>query len=379
MQEPAATPTAHPSTARTERLPEPSGGGLGGYLGTPRGQIVLAVVFWVIAGATAAAALLLLRQADFATPTRRIIAHYAAFGVSTLFILLSIVMLLVGAVRWAILGPHAPAGEHLGTAELRRDLALISDRLLLSETAKKVAFRREDVSLLHRTIRQDIAEHDFNAAMVLVEALGSFYGQLPEAEAFREEIRKMRAADQEAQVEAGVLEMDRILARHDFTGARREADRLTRLYPDAQGADGLHEWVDRAKAQYKLDLEADFIEAKDRGEIDKALDLMTRLDKMLTPAEAEPFREAAREVFAKKRDNLGLQFKLAVHDKEWNTAVEVGEEIMGKFPNSRMADEVRELIGVLRGNAAGGNAAAPTPQTPAGDAPAAPSPPPAQG
>ena len=352
MQDSAAPSSAHPSLARDDALPEPEGG----FWGTPRGQVLLSVVLWIFAGATAGAAAGLMREVTFATPTERVLAEYAAFSIPTIFVLLSIVMLLVGTVRWAIFGAKAPAGEHLGTAQLRHDLTIISDRLLLSETAKKVAFRREDVALLHRTIRQDIAEHDFNAAMVLVEALGSFYGQLPEAEAFREEIRKLRAADQEAQLETGVLEMDRILARHDFAAARREADRLMRLYPDANGSDGLHEWVDRAKSQYKTDLEAEFMEAKDRGEVDKALDLMARLDKMLTPAEAEPFHEAAREVFAKKRDNLGLQFKLAVHDKEWKTAVEVGEEIMAKFPNSRMADEVRELIGVMRSNAAGGNA-----------------------
>ncbi len=351
MHDHAAITTATPPDH--EAPPQPHGG----VLGTPRGQIALALFFWILAGATAAAAVIVLRQTEFIDDNQRIVSHYAAYGVSTLFILLSIVMLLIGAIRWALLGPTAPAGIHLGISEMRRDLAQISDRLLLSETAKKVAYRREDVDLLHRTIRQDIAEHDFNAAMVLVENLGSFYGQLPEAEAFRDEIRKLRAADQEAKVEAGILEMDRILSRQDFAGARREANRLIRLYPDANGVEGLNEWVDRAKAQYKADLQTEFLEAKDRGEIDKAVNLMTRLDKLLTPAEAEPFHEAAREVFAKKRDNLGLQFKLAVHDKEWKAAVVAGEEIMGKFPNSRMADEVRELIGVLRNNAAGGQRA----------------------
>ena len=349
MKDPAAASTDSGASAPPPATPEPRGG----FFGTPRGQVALALFFWILAGATAAGVLLLLRQTEFETPTQAILARYAGFGVSTFFILLSIVMLLVGSVRWALLGPKALAGEYLGIAEMRRDLSLVNERLLLSETAKKVAFRREDVTLLHRTIRQDIAEHDYNAAMVLVEALGSFYGQLPEAEAFRGEIRKLRAADQEAEVEKGVLEMDRILSRHDFASARREAERLIRLHPDAHGTDGLHEWVDRAKAQYKIDLEAEFMAAKDRGEVDKALDLMTRLDKMLTPAEAEPFREAAREVFAKKRDNMGLQFKLAIQDKEWMTAVSVGEEIMGKFPNSRMAEEVREMIGQLRDNAAG--------------------------
>ena len=349
----------------------------GGVFVTPGGQIVFALILWILSGATAAGALLLLRSFDFASDELAIIARYAAFGVSTILILLSVVFLLVGSIRWALFGARAPRHARLLGVDLRRDLELVHERLLLSETAKKVAYRREDVGLLHKTIRQDIADRDYNAAMVLVEALGGTYGQLKEAESFREEIRAARAAEQERAVEAGVLEMDRLLTRHDFAGARREAARLTRLYPDAPSVDGLGEWVDRAKAQHKRDLEEQFLHAKGRGEIDKAVELMHRLDKLLTPTEAEPFREAAREVFAKKRDNLGLQFKLAVHDKEWTTAVGVGEEIMREFPNSRMADEVRERIGLLRANAAQSGAMPPRPVSPPppADAALAPSPP----
>ena len=62
-------------------------------------------------------------------------------------------------------------------------------------------------------------------------------------------------------------------------------------------------------------------------------------------------------MIGKQRDNLGVQFKLAIHDKEWTEAVRVGEGIIKEFPNSRMADEVRELLDLLRERAAGEQAA----------------------
>ncbi len=331
------------------------------YFCTPRGQILLAILMLILAGATSAATVIILRESVFTDSTQEIIARYAAFGVSTVFLMISLMMMLVGSIRWALFGPHSPAEARLDGEGLKQDLALIHERLLLSETAKKVAFRREDVALLHDTIRQDIADHDYNSAMVLVESLGGIYGQLHEAESFRSEIAQIRTADQEAKVEAGVLEMDRLLTAYNFGAARREAARLVRLYPDAPSVDGLTDWVNRSKAQYKTKLKEEFFQAKERNEIDKAVVLMTQLDKVLTPTEAEPFQDAAREVFAKKRDNLGLQFKLAVHDKEWVTAVNVGEEIIRDFPNSRMADEVRERLSVLQSHASASSETPPKP------------------
>ena len=52
-------------------------------------------------------------------------------------------------------------------------------------------------------------------------------------------------------------------------------------------------------------------------------------------------------VVSRHRENLGLRFKLAVNDKRWSEALEVGEEIIREFPNSKMADEVRSMLTVL--------------------------------
>ena len=52
-----------------------------------------------------------------------------------------------------------------------------------------------------------------------------------------------------------------------------------------------------------------------------------------------------------------MQFKLAVSDKEWTQAVRIGEQIIREFPNTKMADEVRSRLDLLRERAAGEQAA----------------------
>ena len=60
------------------------------------------------------------------------------------------------------------------------------------------------------------------------------------------------------------------------------------------------------------------------------------LDMYLTPNEALALQEAAKDVFRTKLHNLGVQFAMAVSDKQWNHALEIGQQIIQDFPNSRM-------------------------------------------
>ena len=48
------------------------------------------------------------------------------------------------------------------------------------------------------------------------------------------------------------------------------------------------------------------------------------------------------------RENLGVQFKLAVNDRRWAEAAGIGDVIIDEFPNTKMADEVRSMIDLLR-------------------------------
>jgi hypothetical protein len=185
------------------------------------------------------------------------------------------------------------------------------------------------------------------------------YGYRQEAEEFREEIIRARAAEMEAQIKRSMDSFERLLQAREWDKAGAEAAKVQRLFPDAPQVRDLGKRVRDAREEHKRNIEREFLEAAQRDDVEKAMDLLKELDLYLTEAEAEPFRETARGVIGKKRQNLGVQFKIAVHDKEWTEAVRIGEQIIREFPNTKMADEVRGLIDLVRERSAGQQAARP--------------------
>ena len=263
-----------------------------------------------------------------------------------------LVLFLVGVLRWEQSGDSASNNEDV-VALLRS----INERLLISDVAKQIAYRDKEFEALKQAIRRDIDHRNFDAAMVLATRISKNYGYLEESEMFREEIIAARTAEVDHKVTESIESLEAILAKHEWEHASREAGRIQRLFPDTPLVKDIHRRVSAAREQHKRDLEREFLTAAERDDVERALDLLKELDRYLTPAEAEPFRETARGVIGKKRDNLGVQFKLAVQDKEWVTAVRSGEQIIKEFPNSRMADEVRSMLDLLRERAAGEQAA----------------------
>ena len=268
-------------------------------------------------------------------------------------------MLIIGSVRWAMYGKKgaAAASGGVGGDEVATLLRSINERVLLSDTAKRIAYRHEDIQSLRKTIKEDVQKRRFDAAMALVAELSQTYGYLEEAENFRDQIHAARVAEQEEKINAAIANLDDILARHDYEKAGREAAKIQRLYPDSDKVKKLVRRVIESREAYKKQLERDFLAAAERDEVDRAIELLKEMDRYLTEQEAEPYREVARGVIGKKRDNLGVQFKIAVHDKEWMRAVRVGEQIIAEFPNTKMADEVRNMLDLLRERAAGQQAA----------------------
>ncbi|RMH26712.1 MAG: hypothetical protein D6693_06685 [Planctomycetota bacterium] len=223
----------------------------------------------------------------------------------------------------------------------------------LSEAAKRVLHRREEREMLRREIEQDIADGDFEAAMVLVRELAERFGYRADAEEFRAKINRVRLESLDRTVSDAVERLDALISERRWEDAYDEAARIQRLYPDSPRVDTLRDRVDQARGRYKLDLERRFLHAAQRDEVDRAMDLLKQLDQYLTETEAEKLREVARGVVSKARENLGARFKLLVEDAEWAQAVGVGERIMRDFPNTRMAEEVREMIDTLRARASG--------------------------
>ncbi|MGP1310053.1 MAG: hypothetical protein ACTS27_07650 [Phycisphaerales bacterium] len=222
----------------------------------------------------------------------------------------------------------------------------------LSETAKRILHRKEERRLLRAAIEQDIHDKDYDAALILVRELADRFGYRVDAEEFRERIERARAQNIDREVLQAIENLESMLRERNWSDAFAEAARIQRLFPESHRVQRLRERVEDAKGRYKVDLERRFLLCAQREQIDDAMKLLKELDHYLTEQEAEPFREVARGVIGKARDNLGVRFKLAVQDRAWVDAVDVGERIVAEFPNSQMAAEVREMLDALRERAA---------------------------
>lgn len=236
-------------------------------------------------------------------------------------------------------------------ARLQRVISQLSEQSALSDDARRVLNRKRERELLRAAIDEDIAAEDWDAAMVLVKELAEQFGYRSDAEEFRQRIEQARYETVQRKVNESVSRLDGLIMQRRWDQASIEAARIGRLYPDSPKVEGLRHRVEHARQLYKTDLERRFLVSAEENRIAEAMDLLKELDAYLTEAEAEPYREVARGVIGKAKENLGAQFKLAVQDRAWSRAADIGGQIIDQFPNSRMAVEVRQVLDSVRARA----------------------------
>lgn len=241
---------------------------------------------------------------------------------------------------------------------LTEAIHLLRDQSALSDDARRVLNRQTERNLLCRAIEEDIQAQAWDAATVLCEELSERFGYRADAEEFRARIDLSRSEIQERRVADAIARLDGLIVQRRWDVALREAARIGRLYPDSPRVENLKQRVESARGIYKQDLERRFLEAAHAGRVDEAMLLLKELDVYLSENEAEPYREVARGVITKARENLGAQFKLAVQDRQWATAAAIGRRIINEFPNTRMAQEVRGMMDGILSRANTGLAAA---------------------
>lgn len=233
-------------------------------------------------------------------------------------------------------------------SRIERSVARLEEQNALSEGARRILNRQRERELLRRAIEEDIAGEDWDAALVLIDELARNFGYRADAEEFRDRIQTARFETLNRRVSAAIAHLDALIAARRWDAASEEAGRIRRLYPDSPRVEDLRGRVEHARAVYRDDLERRFLDAAREERIEEAMELLKELDAYLTEAQAEPYRELARGVIGKARDNLGVQFKSAVRDRRWSIAADAGARIIAEFPNSRMAVEVRQVIDSIR-------------------------------
>jgi len=166
-------------------------------------------------------------------------------------------------------------------------------------------------------------------------------------------------ATTDEKVDAQLRRIQQIVERRDWGRAKREAERLTALFPGSDKAAALPKQVQASYVKHKRQLLEAYGQAIAKNDVDRGIELLRELDPYLTPQEAAALEESARGVFRAKLHNYGVRFAIAVTDQRWDEALATGEEIIREYPNSRMAQEVRQNMDHLRARVAEMNTASP--------------------
>jgi hypothetical protein len=224
----------------------------------------------------------------------------------------------------------------------------IAENITLSDWAKKIVYREKDYEFLRDTIHGAIVRQDWEAAEHLIRELDQEFGYRDEAERFRQEVQRARQATREEKLAAALARFDKVCAARRWEQARRESARLQALFPDDERIADLHRELDLRRQQYKRHLLNEYSQAVRLHDVDRAHQLLFELDGYLAPNEAAALKESARGVFKARLLQMGVQFSMAVSDKQYRSAIEVGAQLVREFPNSRYAREIMSMMPALR-------------------------------
>ncbi|UCE99595.1 MAG: hypothetical protein JSV82_00560 [Planctomycetota bacterium] len=234
----------------------------------------------------------------------------------------------------------------------RSVLTKINQSSRLSESAKAIAFRDTDIQTLREAVFDKLQQKDFDAAFELIEEIARRpeYGQL--AEQLGVQATKYRDSTDAERENEIIAHIEKLFETCQWAKASALIERLVRDYPNSDKAKQMRQQLlDKKEERKKILLNA-WDDAVKRQATDRSLEILRELDQYLSPNEGLALQEAARDVFRTKLHNLGVQFSLAVSGRLWDKAIETGGQIIRNFPNSRMAEEIREKWDVLKQKAA---------------------------
>jgi hypothetical protein len=234
--------------------------------------------------------------------------------------------------------------------KISAELTQINHITRVSEKAKSIVFRDADEQSLREAVYDKLQAQDFNAADQLIEQIA----QRPEYQELAKQLRaqadRFHEATDHERFNQSVAHIEKLLDDCHWARASAQIEALIKTHPDSEQAKMLRQALLDKKQDRKRVLLAAWDDAVQRQETDRSLDILKELDFYLTPNEGLALQEAARDVFRTKLHNLGVQFAIAVTEKQWVGALDIGQQIINDFPNSKMSEEIRGKLGVLQQN-----------------------------
>lgn len=227
-------------------------------------------------------------------------------------------------------------------------IAAVADNTRISDAAKSLSRRDEELEALRTAIRADIHTERWEAALSLIDEMERRFGYKDEAERIREELDDARSDHIQSRLTEAIEMIESHFDSYEWDRARTEMERLTRLFGEEPRVQRLPERMRLLRDQHKETLRRAWDDAVRRNDTDHAIDILRELDQYMSGDEAESLQNSARNVFKDKLLQLGVQFRFAVNERRWSDALATGLELVRDFPNARMAHEVREALDTLR-------------------------------
>jgi hypothetical protein len=224
----------------------------------------------------------------------------------------------------------------------------ISEQQLLSDRARSVAFRDKDREAIRQAINEELGQGEWESAFALADQFEKAFGSKTEADRFRAEINDRRSEGMKKQISEAMAIIDRHTRAEQWSAALREAEKLASQLPNHPDVKRIPLEIENRRQTHKQQLVQTWHEASARHDWDGAIEILKQLDPYLTPAEAESMQETVRNIFKEKLNNLAGQFAMLVREHKWAEAIRVGDQIQNDFPNSRIAQEVKEKMVTLR-------------------------------
>jgi len=233
---------------------------------------------------------------------------------------------------------------------IHQGLQQINQGTRVSEVVKAIAFRDEERESLREAVFDKLKERNFDGAYEIVDEIAGHAGYRSLAEELRREVDQYRDATEDERLDQTIAHIEALFESAQWAKASVQIESLIRTHPNSEKAKGMRQQLVERKEQHKRTLLSAWDNAIRRQETDRSLEILRELDMYLTPNEALALQEAAKDVFRTKLHNLGVQFAMAISDKQWSSALDVGQQIIRDFPNSRMSSEIREKLHVLQQN-----------------------------
>ena len=227
-------------------------------------------------------------------------------------------------------------------------LRQINQSAQLSEAAKTIASRDAERQTMREAVLDKLQQHDFETTYQIINEIAARAGYREFAEKLRVEADKYHDATDQERINQVITHIEKLFESYQWTRASAMIEKLIKAEPDSEKAKAMRQkLLDKKEERKKILLNA-WDDAVKRQATDRSLEILRELDMYLTPNEGLALQEAAKDVFRNKLHNLGVQFSLAVSGSQWDKALQTGRQITRDFPNSKMAEEIREKWDVLK-------------------------------